>query len=212
MESYKRCPYCAEQNSEAANTCVRCGAELTADSTPPRQGELIRWQYKILIAILITGAILVYSAPKNVAVAPSRPTSPSTHSGAQSAPIQSVEPAQSAGPPQGGVSPAAPRALAPSPTPPPAADVGIASVQAISPYAAQRIRSYCAKSVAADTGTDESLKSCERREIDAWDRVVLDREFPPHDPTLDRKCSERPFPDVGFVAYETCLRAELKGR
>jgi len=164
---------------------------LTAESTPPQHGELIRWQYKVLIAILITGAILVYSAPKKAPATVSRPTTPSTHSGTPSALKQSVEPAQSA------VSPA---------------DVGIASVQAISPYAAQRIRSYCAKSAAADTGGDESLKSCEHREIGAWDRVVLDREFPPHEPTLDRKCSERPFPDDGFVAYETCLRAELKGR
>jgi hypothetical protein len=87
----------------------------------------------------------------------------------------------------------------------------MASVQAISPYAAQKIRSYCAKAVAENAGGDESLKSCEHREIDAWDRVVLDREFPPHDPTLDRKCTERPFPANGFVAFETCLRAELTG-
>jgi hypothetical protein len=190
MESSKRCPYCAQPNAGAATKCGRCGADLTPEPPPP-QGELIRWQYKLLIVVLITGAILLYSAPKNAPATASRPATASTHSAAPSALKRSVEPAQSAVPPD---------------------DAGIASVQAISPYAAQKIRSYCAKSVAAETGGDASLKSCEHRQIDAWDRVVLDREFPPHEPTLDRKCSERPFPDDGFVAYEACLRAELKGR
>jgi len=206
MESNKRCPYCAEQNPEAAFKCRRCGSDLTPEPTPPPPRQLIKWQYKILIAILITGAILVYSAPKNVPATPSRPTDYSTHAGAQAAPIQSPEPARSAG------APPVPQAVMHSPSPPPAADVGISSVQAISPDAAQRIRSHCAKATTGTGDGDESLKSCEHREIDAWDRVVLDREFPPHDPSLDRRCSEQPFPADSFVAYEACLRAKLKGR
>jgi len=204
MESSKRCPYCAEPIAEAAIKCQGCGQ--TPEPTPPPHGELIKWQYKVVIAILITGLILLYNAPKNAPAAPSRVSSSPAHSAAQSASIRSLEPARSAVPPP------VPQALTPSPLPASAGDVETAAVQAISPNAAQRIRSYCAKATAGSGSGDESLTSCEHREIVAWDRVVLEREFPPHDPSLDRKCSERPFPADGFVAYEACLRVELKGR
>ena len=196
MESNKPCPYCAEQNSEAAIECRRCGSKLMPEPTPPPQGELIKWPYKILIAILITGAILVYSAPKNVNVTPSRTTSSTAHP---------AGPTRSVGPPP------VPQVSVLSPSSPPAADVGTASVQAISPDAAQRIRSHCTKATAASGSGIESLKACEHREIEAWDRVVLDREFPPHDPSLDRRCGEQPFPADSFAAYEACLRTGLKG-
>jgi hypothetical protein len=197
MESNKPCPICAEQNSEAAIKCRRCGSEMMPEPTPPPQRELIRWQYKILIAILITGAILLYNAPKSVPVAPSRTTSSAAHA---------AGPTRSVGPPP------VLQASVPSSSSSPGFDVGTASVQAISPDAAQRIRSHCTKATAASGSADESLKACEHREIEAWDRVVLDREFPPHDPSLDRRCGEQPFPADSFVAYEACLRTGLKGR
>ena len=150
-----------------------------------------------LIAILITGAILVYSAPKSVPATPSRTTSSAAH---PAAPARRAEP------------PTAPQVSVPSPSPPPAVDVGTASVQAISPDAAQRIRSHCTKATEESGSGNESLKACEHREIEAWDRVILDREFPPHDPSLDRRCGEQPFPADSFVAYEACLRTGLKGR
>jgi hypothetical protein len=164
---------------------------------PPPQGELIKWPYKILIAILITGAILVYSAAKKVNVTPARTTSFAAH---PAAPTRSVG------------APPVSRVSMPSPSSPPAADAATAAVQAISPDAAQRIRSHCTKATAASGSGIESLKACEHREIEAWDRVVLDREFPPHDPSLDRRCGEQPFPADSFVAYEACLRTGLKGR
>jgi hypothetical protein len=104
---------------------------------------------------------------------------------------------------------ATPKPPAPSPLPPGAADDETASLQAISPGSAQDIRSYCAKATAGSGSRDESLKSCEHREIDAWVRVFLNREFHQHDPSIDRRCREVPFPGDSFVAYETCLQNEL---
>lgn len=101
----------------------------------------------------------------------------------------------------------------PRPVPPPVADDDTAPVKAINPDAAEKIQSYCSK-VAMGGGPNHNatLKSCEQQEVDAWDRVVLHREFPEHDFALDSKCSEPPFPADSFVAYEACLKYELNNR
>jgi len=96
--------------------------------------------------------------------------------------------------------PAAPTA------PQPALDDITAAVKSINPDAALKIQSYCTKAAAGNA----NLKSCEQREVDAWDRVVLHREFPEHDYALDSKCSEPPFLADSFVAYEACLKYELR--
>jgi hypothetical protein len=88
--------------------------------------------------------------------------------------------------------------------PQPALDDVTAAVKSINPDAALKIQSYCTKAAAGST----NLKSCEQREMDAWQRVVLKREFPEDDPALDRRCSEPPFPADSFVAYETCMKYE----
>jgi hypothetical protein len=97
----------------------------------------------------------------------------------------------------------------PSSAPAGAADYDLAPVRAINPDAAAQIQSYCSKLPAGGTNRTATLKSCEQQEMDAWQRVVLKREFPEDDPVLDRKCSEPPFAADSFVAYETCMKYEL---
>ena len=97
---------------------------------------------------------------------------------------------------------------APPAAPAGAADDDLAPVIAINPDAAARIQSYCGKVPAGGPNRTATLKSCEQREVDAWQRIVLQREFPDDDPTPDRKCREPPFPADSFVAYETCMKYE----
>jgi RNA polymerase subunit RPABC4/transcription elongation factor Spt4 len=98
--------------------------------------------------------------------------------------------------------------LMPGPAPPD----DVAPMRAIDSDAADKIQSYCTRATTGSANRDASLRACERREMAAWDRVVLHREFSDHKPELDRKCSEPPFPADSFVSYETCLKYELNSR
>jgi len=162
-------------------------------------GRADQWQYKILIAILITGAILLYSAPKSVSRDAKRVCNSSGALRCALGTDPTTGPAQIAGPVR---TPAEVQAallrrrcrLASSPR-------QLMSVLRRSKQSAlllPRGSIHCAKAT-AEVNTDESLKSCEHGEIDAWDRVVLDREFPAARFLLDRRCSERPFPADSFV-------------
>jgi hypothetical protein len=80
----------------------------------------------------------------------------------------------------------------------------LATVRATDPQAADHIASYCASTaVVSDSRTE-----CQRSEIDAWTRLVLQHEFPTLDEATRRKCNEPPFPDT-FVAKERCAKYEL---
>ena len=87
-----------------------------------------------------------------------------------------------------------------------AADDDLAPMKAINPDAAARIQSYCRKIPTGGSNSNVTLKACEQGEVDAWQRIVLQREFPEDDPTADRQCREPPFPADSFVAYETCMK------
>jgi hypothetical protein len=228
MERTKHCPCCAKQILEAAIKCRHCGSDLAPGSPPSAetlpQGQLIKWPYKILIVLVSTGAILVYSARGNVPARPGPVTSAPPMSGsarlAGNAAVRPIDAQQSIGqqlaPPQPRPTTIAaavtPKALAPSPLQASAAGDDTASLQAISPGAALNIRSYCTKATAGSGSNYESLKTCEHREIAAWLRVFVNREFAEHDPSIDRRCREVPFPGDSFVAYETCLQNELNRR
>ena len=93
-----------------------------------------------------------------------------------------------------------------------APDNEIAPVKAINPDAAEKIQSYCSKVPAGDVHRNSTISSCEQREVDAWNRVVLKREFREIDPAIDRKCSEPPLSPDSFVAYEACMKYELNNR
>lgn len=105
-----------------------------------------------------------------------------------------------------------PHVLTPLPMPVSTADDQTAAVRAINLDAAEQINSYCGKSTVTSPNRNVSSKTCAQREIDAWQRIVLGREFPAYDPALDRKCSEPPFPPDSFVAKEACLKYELRTR
>jgi hypothetical protein len=199
MELTKRCPNCAKDILEAATRCRYCGSDQSPWSrrfapTLP-QGQLIKWRYKALIVIGLTAAILLISGRQG---APAR-----------TSPIVTAAAAATVATATLAVTPKLPAASQLSPS---AAADDTASVQAISPGAAQKMRSYCTRATAASGNNADYLKSCEHREIGAWNRVFLNKEFHDHDPALDRRCSEQPFPDNSFVAYETCLKDALYPR
>jgi hypothetical protein len=199
MEPSKRCPNCAQDIHEAATRCRHCGSDQSPWSprfAPPlAQGQLIKWPYKALIVIGLTAGILLVSGRQGAPAG----TSPLATVAAAAA-VATVAPAVMPTPP------------AASPLPPSAATDDTASVQAVSPGAAQKMRSYCTRAAAASGNNPDYLKSCEHREIGAWNRVFLNKEFHDHDPALDRRCSERPFPEDSFVAYEACLKDALYPR
>jgi hypothetical protein len=67
----------------------------------------------------------------------------------------------------------APKLLAPSPVQPAADDENTASAKTINPNPAEQIQSYCTKATAGSSYRDAALKTCKRREVDAWDHLVL---------------------------------------
>jgi hypothetical protein len=97
-----------------------------------------------------------------------------------------------------------PSASAPSPT---VAD-DLVPVRTKDPEAADRIASYCSKMTSGATNPTTVATRCRRDEMDAWNRLIVQNEFPNLDETSRRKCTEPPFPD-SFVARESCAKYQL---
>jgi hypothetical protein len=82
------------------------------------------------------------------------------------------------------------------------------TVKAADPGAADRIVSYCSRITSAATNRDAVAAGCRREEAAAWNRFVVQNEFPTLDDSSRRKCSEAPFPD-SYVAKEACAKYHL---
>jgi hypothetical protein len=88
------------------------------------------------------------------------------------------------------------------------ADV-IAVVRAKDPQAAVRIQSFCANATVGTNDPTADAQKCAQSEADAWNRIVVENEFPQLDPAITKKCSEPPFPTDSYVAEEACAKYEL---
>jgi hypothetical protein len=107
---------------------------------------------------------------------------------------------------------AVPVSTSTAPTPPatsPAAPPDeLTPVRTKDPAAAVRIASYCNKITSSAANSTTVAMRCRQEEVDAWNRLIVQNEFPSLDDTSRRKCSEPPFPD-SFVARETCAKYQL---
>jgi RNA polymerase subunit RPABC4/transcription elongation factor Spt4 len=95
-----------------------------------------------------------------------------------------------------------------APTPPAAAPDDLTPVRSKDPAAAVRIASYCSKITSGAANATTVATRCRQDEVDAWNRLIVQNEFPTLDDTSRRKCNEPPFPD-SFVARETCAKYQL---
>jgi hypothetical protein len=96
-------------------------------------------------------------------------------------------------------------ATSPAPITTPADD--LAQVRAVDPQAANHIATYCAKALGS-SNPSALIPECQRREAQAWTRLVLQNEFPTLDEATRKKCSEPPYPDT-YVVKESCVRYAL---
>jgi hypothetical protein len=94
------------------------------------------------------------------------------------------------------------------PTPGAAAADDLAPVRTRDPQAAERIVSYCSKLTSSASNAATVAAHCRRDEMDAWNRLTVQNEFPTLDEASRRKCSDPPFPD-SFVALESCAKYQL---
>ena len=83
------------------------------------------------------------------------------------------------------------------------------SVKAKDPGAADHIASYCNNATAAAANHDAVAAGCRRDEVAAWNRMVVQNEFPSLDDASRQKCSQAPFPD-SYVAKEVCAKYQLR--
>lgn len=83
------------------------------------------------------------------------------------------------------------------------------SVKAKDPGAADHIASYCNNATAAAANHDVVAAGCRRDEVAAWNRMVVQNEFPSLDDASRQKCSQAPFPD-SYVAKEVCAKYQLR--
>lgn len=103
---------------------------------------------------------------------------------------------------------AVPVSTSTAPTAPAAAPDELTPVRTKDPAAAVRIASYCNKITSSAANSTTVAMRCRQEEVDAWNRLIVQNEFPSLDDTSRRKCSEPPFPD-SFVARETCAKYQL---
>jgi putative nucleic acid binding protein len=83
------------------------------------------------------------------------------------------------------------------------------SVKARDPGAADHIDSYCNKVTASAANRDAVAAGCRHDEVAAWNRLVVQNEFPALDDASRQKCSQAPFPD-SYVAKEVCAKYQLR--
>ena len=95
-----------------------------------------------------------------------------------------------------------------APTPPTTVADDLIPVRTKDPEAADRIASYCSKITSSATDPTTVAARCRQDEMEAWNRLTIQNEFPTLDETSRRKCNEPPFPD-SFVARETCAKYQL---
>ncbi|HEX4152323.1 MAG TPA: hypothetical protein VHY75_08980 [Steroidobacteraceae bacterium] len=109
-------------------------------------------------------------------------------------------------------SPATPAAAAPSPAPAaaPLPD-DLSAVKSSDPAAAEHIASYCNGATASAKDQSSVAAGCRHEEVAAWQRLVVNNEFPSLDDATRRKCKEPPFPD-SYVAEESCARYQLHAK
>jgi hypothetical protein len=105
------------------------------------------------------------------------------------------------------VSSAAPAAAADAATPSTPSE--LISVKAKDPGAADHIASYCDNATATAANHDAVAAGCRRDEVAAWNRMVVQNEFPSLDDASRQKCSQAPFPD-SYVAKEVCAKYQLR--
>lgn len=82
-------------------------------------------------------------------------------------------------------------------------------VKARDPGAADHIASYCNNATASATNRDAVAAGCRHDEVAAWNRLVVQNEFPTLDEASRQKCSQAPFPD-SYVAKEVCAKYQLR--
>lgn len=103
----------------------------------------------------------------------------------------------------------APTAAAPDAADTPATPSELISVKARDPGAADHISSYCNSATATAANHDAVAAGCRRDEVAAWNRMVVQNEFPSLDDASRQKCSQAPFPD-SYVAKEVCAKYQLR--
>jgi len=90
----------------------------------------------------------------------------------------------------------------------PAIPADLVTVKATDPSAADRIAAYCNRVTASASDQAAVAAGCRHEEVAAWNRLVVNNEFPALDEVTRRKCSESPFPD-SYVAKESCAKYVL---
>jgi hypothetical protein len=91
----------------------------------------------------------------------------------------------------------------------PATPSDLSSVQAKDPGAADHIASFCNNATASAANRDAVAAGCRHDEVAAWNRLVVQNEFPTLDEASRQKCSQAPFPD-SYVAKEVCAKYQLR--
>jgi hypothetical protein len=104
---------------------------------------------------------------------------------------------------------AASSSVATAPAPSAAVADDLVPVRTKDPEAADKIVSYCSKITSSATNPTTVAARCRQDEMNAWNRLVVQNEFPTLDETSRRKCNEPPFPD-SFVARESCAKYQLR--
>ena len=179
--------------------CVTPAAESRrAVETAPSRGTT---HVRHAAALDTTAAIAVLSQPTP------EPAAADSDAPANVAAPATVDTSPASGPRP--LAPAAESSSTPSASAPsPAVADDLVPVRTKDPEAADRIASYCSKMTSGATNPTTVATRCRRDEMDAWNRLIVQNEFPNLDETSRRKCTEPPFPD-SFVARESCAKYQL---
>ena len=229
----KQCSVTAQENLPSGG----CRLDTSMSAVPDMPAAHL-WKYECAMpqtAVRPAKASTKESrASRKVAVPTPAPTTESDSSGGELAealppmftPEAGASAATQAAPTTPEVSPATPlvagevspvSSAVPTPAPiaaPDAADAPttpseLISVKAKDPGAADHIASYCNNATAAAANHDAVAAGCRRDEVAAWNRMVVQNEFPALDDASRQKCSQAPFPD-SYVAKEVCAKYQLR--